>query len=142
MKVVDANVLLYAVDRGAEHHQVSKTWLDRALAGHEAVLLPWLSLLAFLRLSTHPAVHDQPLTVDQALDIVEVWVGAPAAITSEPDSAHTGRLRTLLGATGHGGNLVNDAHLAALAVQHRATVVTFDSDFGRFPGVQWERPSP
>lgn len=141
MKVVDANVLLYAVDRGAEHHQVSKAWLDTALAGPETVLLPWLSLLAFLRISTHPAVHDQPLSVDQALDIVDVWVKAPATITTEPDGAHVSRLRTVLGATGRGGNLVNDAHLAALALQHRATVVTFDSDFGRFPEVHWERPS-
>lgn len=140
MKVVDANVLLYAVDRGAEHHQMSKDWLDRALAGHESILLPWLSLLAFLRISTHPAVHDRPLSIDQALDVVEIWTGAPAAITDEPDGGHVARLRTVLGATGRGGNLVNDAHLAALALQHGASVVTFDSDFGRFPGVRWERP--
>ncbi|MGB3185355.1 MAG: type II toxin-antitoxin system VapC family toxin, partial [Ornithinimicrobium sp.] len=88
MKVVDANVLLYAVDRGAEHHQVSKDWLDWALSGHESILLPWLSLLAFVRISTHPAIHDQPLTTDEALDVVEVWVGAPATITDEPDAGH------------------------------------------------------
>lgn len=141
MKVVDANVLLYAVDPLAEHHERSKTWLDRALAGQEAVLLPWLSLLAFLRISTHPFVYEQPLTVDQALDVIDLWVTAPAAITAEPDGGHVGRLRAALGATGRGGNLVNDAHLAALALQHRASVVTFDSDFARFPDVRWERPN-
>lgn len=140
MKVVDANVLIYAVDRRADHHDVSRTWLDEALVGHEPVLLPWISLLAFLRLSTHPAVRERPLTVDQAVDVVDLWVRAPAAITAQPDEGHLDRLRALLSATGRGGNLINDAHLAAIAQQHQATVVTFDSDFGRFPGVRWERP--
>lgn len=141
MKVVDANVLLYAVDRGAEHHTASKTWIDRTLSGHESVVLPWICLLAFVRISTHPAVYDRPLTPQQALDVVDVWLHAPVATTAEPDRDHVERLRAMLAATGRGGNLVNDAHLAAIARQHRATVITFDSDFGRFPGVRWEQPS-
>lgn len=141
MKLIDANVLLYAVDEGAEHHSVAKAWLDRALSGNETVLLPWVSLLAFLRLSTHPSVYEHPLTTTQALDVVDAWIGAAPAIAPEPDSQHAGRMRQLLAATGRGGNLVNDAHLAAIAVQHGAVVVTFDSDFGRFPGVAWETPA-
>lgn len=141
MKLVDANVMLYAVDRGAEHHEVAKAWLDGAIGGRETVLMPWVSLLAFVRLVTHPSVFERPLEVDQALDVVDGWLSAPAVATPEPDTRHVARLRELLEVTGRGGNLVNDAHLAALAMQHRASVITFDSDFGRFPGVTWERPS-
>ncbi|MGL5849396.1 MAG: TA system VapC family ribonuclease toxin [Phycicoccus sp.] len=142
MKVVDANVLLYAVDDSARHHAVSHRWLDDAFAGVEPVGLPWASLLAFVRVSTHASMHTSPLTVDQAMDIVDAWVAQPAAVVLEPDGRHPRRLRELLAATGTGGNLVIDAHLAALALQHRATVVTFDNDFDRFPGVRWHRPAP
>jgi toxin-antitoxin system PIN domain toxin len=141
MKLVDANVLLYAVDQGAEHHRVAKAWLDAALAGRETVLLPWVSLLAFVRLVTHPSVYEHPLRIEQVLEVVDRWLSAPPVAAPEPDARHATRLRELLETTGRGGNLVNDAHLAALAMQHRASVVTFDSDFGRFPGVEWEQPS-
>ncbi len=141
MKLIDANVLLYAVDGDAPHHAAAKEWLDTALAGTETLLLPWISLLAFVRLSTHPRVYEHPLTPDQAWGVVDGWLDAPHVITPEPDGQHTRRIAELLrGAGGHGGNLVNDAHLAALAVQHGATMVTFDSDFGRFPEVRWETP--
>ncbi|MGL5928559.1 MAG: TA system VapC family ribonuclease toxin [Dermatophilaceae bacterium] len=140
MKVVDANVLLYAVDGSATHHAASHAWLDDALAGVEAVGLPWASLVAFVRVSTHSSIQAHPLTADQATDIVDAWLGQPAAVVLQPDGRHFRRLRDLLPSTGAGGNLVNDTHLAALALQHRATVVTFDDDFDRFPGVRWERP--
>jgi toxin-antitoxin system PIN domain toxin len=140
LKLVDANVLIYAVDEHAEHHQGAKRWLDAALSSSETVLLPWVSLLAFIRLVTHPSVFERPLDAEQALDVVDVWLSSPVAVVPESDPAHITRLRTLLAATGKGGNLVNDAHLAALALQHRAVVITFDSDFGRFPGVAWEYP--
>ncbi|WP_139416159.1 TA system VapC family ribonuclease toxin [Agromyces laixinhei] len=141
MRLVDANVLLYAVDRGADHHRAAKTWLDAALRGPQTVLLPWVSVLAFVRLVSHPSVYEHPLPVSDALDVVDTWLAAPSVVTPEPDARHLARIRELLGATGRGGNLVNDAHLAALALQHRATVITFDNDFGRFPDVLWERPT-
>lgn len=140
MKLVDANVLIYAVDRSADHHAESRQWLDAALGGRETLLIPWVSLLAFVRLVTHPSIFEHPLAVDRALDVVEGWLAAPAVVMPQPDERHIQRLRELLGATGRGGNLVNDGHLAAIALQYRATVVTFDSDFGRFPGVSWQRP--
>ena len=141
MKVVDANVLLYAVNEEAEHHEVAKAWLDAALSGPESVALPWICLLAFIRLSTHASLFEHPLRVDDALDIVDAWLRAPQVLTADADRRHSGRLRHLLAATGAGGNLTNDAHLAALALQYDATVATFDHDFGRFPGVRWIRPS-
>jgi uncharacterized protein len=141
MKLVDANVLLYAVDRGAEHHRAARATLDDALTGNETVLLPWVSLLAFVRLVTHPTIYEHPLSPDQALDVVAFWLDRPAAVVPDADARHVHRLRELLGATGRGGNLVNDAHLAALALRYGATVLTYDNDFGRFPGVSWVRPA-
>lgn len=140
MKLVDANVLLYAVDERAKHHGVSKQWLDAALSGRDTVLFPWISLLAFVRIATSQGVFERPLDIGEALSVVESWMGQPTAIVPVPDSAHPRRMRILLEATGRGGNLVNDAHLAALAIQYGAIVVTFDSDFGRFPELRWEMP--
>lgn len=104
------------------------------------MLLPWISLLAFLRIATSPGVYDRPLEIEQALAVVEAWLGQPTAVVPVPDSAHPRRMGILLKATGRGGNLVNDAHLAALAIQYGATVITLDSDFSRFPEVRWEMP--
>ena len=140
MKLIDANVLLYAVDADARHHEQAKRWLDRALSGADTVMLPWVCVLAFIRLTTSARVYENPLTVDDALDIVGSWMSQPNVIAPEPTGGHLERMRQLLAQTGSGGNLVTDAHLAALAIQHRATVVTFDADFGRFDGVAWMRP--
>ncbi|PWJ55828.1 hypothetical protein SAMN06264364_102194 [Quadrisphaera granulorum] len=140
MKLVDANVLLYAVNPAAEHHRAARQWLDEDSAT-QTVLLPWLSLVAFLRISTHRRLFNVPLSVEAATSVVEGWVGRANTVTPEPDSRHVHRMHELLTAAGsRGGNLVNDAHLAALALQWGATVVTFDRDFGRFPGVRWEIP--
>jgi toxin-antitoxin system PIN domain toxin len=140
MKLVDANVLLYAVHEEAEHHPVALTWLDRSLSGNETVLLPWMCLIAFIRLSTHPAVYERPQTVADSLEIVEAWLGLSNVVTDQPDGHHARRIGDVLQAAGGRGNLVNDAHLAALAMQYDATVISYDEDFSRFPGVRWERP--
>ncbi|GAA4836610.1 TA system VapC family ribonuclease toxin [Garicola koreensis] len=140
MKLVDANVLIYSVDGSAKHHESAKRWLDHALGSMETVLLPWVSLLAFVRIVTHPRIYDEPLQTSAALDIVELWLSSPAAHVPDDSRDVLGHLRTHLGSTGSGGNLVNDAYLAALARAHSAEIITFDSDFGRFPGVQWARP--
>ena len=142
MKLVDTNVLVYAVSRGVVHHDRSRAWLDAALSGVETVLLPWTALIGFVRIVTHPRVNRHPLASSTALSLVEEWLSLPHVLAPTPDERHTRRMGELLAATGaSGGNLVNDAHLAALAVQYGATVVTFDSDFGRFAGVRWEMPA-
>lgn len=97
-------------------------------------------MLAFLRLSTRADLFPRPLDVKDALEVVEKWIGAPAAVMVEPTSRHFHVLAGLLSESGTGGNLTNDAHLAALAVEHNSTVVTYDSDFGRFRGVRWAKP--
>lgn len=141
MKLVDANVLIYAVDSTAPHHAESKRWLDTALNGSETILMPWVSTLAFIRIATNPRLLPAPLTSEQALEVVQAWLQRPNVVAPEPDAQHARRLAELLSSVGVGGNLVNDAHLAALALQWVAAVVTFDSDVGRFPSVTWESPS-
>ena len=142
MKLVDTNVLLYAVHEEAAFHDEALRWLDGTLSSGESVVLPWVSLLGFVRLSTRHGIYPQPQTADQAFDIVERWLAVPSVLTGEPDRRHAQRVRNLLAATGTGGNLVTDAHLGALALQYDATVISYDNDFDRFPGVRWERPSP
>ncbi|MCC7078933.1 MAG: PIN domain-containing protein [Acidimicrobiia bacterium] len=140
MKLVDANVLLYAVNRDAEHHETSRAWLDGVLSGDATVAFAWVALLAFVRLSTKAGLFPSPLSVDGALDRVQAWTTAGPAVIVEPAPDHAMVLRRLLGGVGVGGNLVNDAHLAALAVEHRCTVVSYDNDFSRFEGITWEQP--
>lgn len=100
----------------------------------------WVVLLAFLRLSTHRAVLPSPLDLPRAQAVVELWLRSPAAMVIEPTPRHLALLAGLLDGAGTAGNLVNDAHLAALALEHRATVVSFDRDFARFEGVALQRP--
>ncbi|MGB3909209.1 MAG: type II toxin-antitoxin system VapC family toxin [Pseudolysinimonas sp.] len=140
MRVVDANVLLYAVNEDARHHKSSRTWLDHALGGADTVGLSWLVLLAFVRLSTKPGLFADPLGVDEALDQVQAWIAAPGAVVVGPGPSHADILRRTLIDVGAGGNLVNDAHLAAVALEHHADIVSYDNDFSRFTGVRWRTP--
>ena len=141
MKLVDANVLLYAVNEDARNHDGSRSWLDEALSGAATVGFSWVVLLAFLRLSTKIGLFPRPLTSDAAADRIDDWLAQPAAVIVEPTARHPSLLRELLEAVGAGGNLVNDAHLAALAIEHRAQIVSYDTDFLRFPGVTLETPA-
>jgi uncharacterized protein len=116
------------------------SWLDAALSGSDTVGLTWVALLAFARLSTKVGLFPSPLTVEQAFSQIDDWLGAPGAQVLHPGPGHARVLRDLLDEVSTGGNLVNDAHLAAIAIEHRAGVVSYDADFGRFPGVRWDRP--
>ena len=140
MNVVDANVLLYAVNVDADHHDEARGWLDESLSGAATVGFSWIVLLAFLRLSTKVALFPHPLAPSDALDRVDAWVSAPTAVIVEPTSRHLSVVRALLADVGTGGNVVNDAHLAALSLEHRGGVVTYDHGFGRFPDVSWRPP--
>lgn len=140
MKLVDANVLLYAVNASDPRHERSRGWLDHALNGVEPVGFSWLAVLAFLRLSTKFGLFPNPLPVDEAVARVRDWLAQPPSVVVEPTARHLGVLAGLLADTGSGANLVNDAHLAALAVEHDAVVVSYDTDFLRFTGVRCEQP--
>lgn len=140
MKLVDTNLLLYAVDHTSAHHAVARTWLERQLSGTETIGFAWNALLGFVRLSTNARLFTAPLTVDQALDRVEAWLAQPCATVLAPTKRHPAVLRDLLAPLGTAGNLTSDAHLAALALEHGAQVCSTDGDFARFPGVDLVNP--
>ncbi len=140
MKLVDANVLLYAVNSDADHHERSRRWLDESLSGEDTVAFAWIALLAFVRLATREGLFPHPLSMDGAMDRVDSWLSAPSAVVLEPTIEHGRVLRSLLAPLTTAGNLVNDAHLAALAVEHKCDIVSFDNDFSRFAGVRWREP--
>lgn len=140
MKVVDANVLVYAVNGRAEHHEASRRWLELALAGGDRVGFSWLVLVAFLRITTSPAVFDRPMETRDAVSQLEAWLDSQSAVVLHPRPTHLTELGRLLAETGSLGNLVNDAHLAVLALECRGAVVSYDRDFARFSGVRSHRP--
>lgn len=140
MNIVDANVLLYAVNTDAVHHEPSRRWLDSALSGGATVGFSWIAMLAFVRLSTKVGLFPSPLSVTDALARIEVWTAQPSAVMANPGATHLSLVTSLLAGVGTGGNLVNDAHLAALAIEHRGVVVSYDHDFARFAGLTWRTP--
>lgn len=140
MKLVDVNLLLYASNTAAPRHELAKPWFEELMSSGETVALPWAVLIAFVRLTTNPRVLVKPLTPEAAIGYVESWRAHPTVTVPEPTNRHFAILEHLLTATGVGGNLVSDAHLAALAIEHGATLCSVDSDFGRFPGLNWVDP--
>lgn len=140
MKVIDVNVLLYAVNQDGEPHAEVRRWWHAALNGDESIGLPWIVLSGFLRIATNPRVYPEPLTADQALGEVESWLSVEVATTVSEKPDHWPVFRNLLAETGTAGNLATDAHLAALAITHDATLVSCDNDFARFNGLRWENP--
>jgi toxin-antitoxin system PIN domain toxin len=141
VKIVDANVLLYAVNEADPKHEPSRRWLDAALTEGDTVGFSWLALLAFLRLSTKIGLFPAPLPVDVATATVRAWLTQPSAVVVEPGARHLDVLAGLLHDLGTGGNVTSDAHLAAMASELGATIVTWDGDFARFAGVRWQRPT-
>lgn len=140
MVLVDANVLLYCVNEDAPRHRSAKRWVEQALSGDESVGFAWLVLLTFVRVATLPAWAPSPLPVEDALDLVDSWLAAPTAAIVAPSGRHAALLRGFLSEAGTAGNLTSDAHLAALASEHGATVCTYDRDFARFRGVHCFTP--
>jgi hypothetical protein len=136
----DANLLLYAYHPRAEQHEESRAWLEGALSGSELVRLPWLTLWAFLRISTNPRVFEQPLSTAEAAEIVSSWLARPNVGVLEPGERHWEILRRLVDEGQVMGPLVTDAALAALAIEHGATLHTTDRDFSRFSGLKWKNP--
>lgn len=138
--LVDANILIYAVDERSRAHAAARTWLEDALNGSRRVGLPWQSLLAFVRIVTHPRALPSPLVPSEAWSFVDEWLDAPAAWVPQPGRGYRELLNRLVVDLDLRGNLVSDAALAAVALEHGLTVVSADSDFARFPGVRWHNP--
>jgi toxin-antitoxin system PIN domain toxin len=138
--LIDANLLLYAYHPRAEQHAASRAWLERMLSGPELVRFAWLTLWAFLRISTNSRVFERPLSASEAARVVSSWLAAPTAGLLEPGERHWGILRELMDVGQTTGPLLMDAALAAIAVEHGATLCTTDRDFVRFPGLRWTNP--
>ena len=140
MILPDVNLLLYAVDAASPRHEAACSWVEERFSGSETVALAWSVLTAFVRLSTHPAVFHDPLTSKQAFDLIDGWLSQPSVIVVHPGDRHHIVMRELLEPLGTAGNLVPDAHLAALAREHGATLASSDHDFARFAGLRWIDP--
>ncbi len=138
--LIDANVLLYAVDQRSPHHDRAAGWLAAALNGSRRVGFPWQTLGAFVRIATHPRASDRPLSGAEAWEYVRSWLDAQPTWVPPATERTAAVLGELLARHQVTGNLVPDAMLAALAIEHGLTVVTADTDFGRFPEVTSVNP--
>lgn len=138
--LLDANLLLYAVDRQSRFQERAAGWLEQTLSGPTRVGFPWPSVLAFLRLATHPRAMRTPLDGPEAWGFVADWLSCPGAWIPQPGPGHAQLLHRLIEDHDVAGNLIPDAHLAALAIEHGLPVVSTDSGFARFPEVRWVNP--
>ena len=140
MILVDANLLVYAYVDNQPHHAASYAWLVEKLNGTSPIGLPWASLLGFVRLVSNPRIFERPCSVAQAWHQAESWLDRPTVWTPGATERHREILASLLGAAGLRANLVPDAHLAALAIEHGLVLCSTDGDFARFPGLRWDNP--
>ena len=140
MILLDANLLVYAHVSDFAEHEAARRWLDARLGSSDAVGLPWASLLAFVRLVSNPRIFRKPEAIPAAWSQVKSWLGAPGAWIPEPTDTHVSVLDRLMQREVTRANLVPDAHLAALAIEHGLTLCSTDGDFARFSGLSWENP--
>ncbi|HMR97440.1 MAG TPA: PIN domain-containing protein [Microthrixaceae bacterium] len=138
--IVDANILLYAVDDRSPWHAMAREWMETHLNGHQRVGLPWESLGAFVRISTNPRAVSDPLTPQEAWDHVTRWLDAPAAWVPERGTSFGAILGRLVLTHDLRGPLISDAMLAALCLEHGVPIVSADSDFARFTELTWIDP--
>ena len=140
MILVDVNILLYAEDSSSPHHTMVRPWWDALMSGSDVAALCWHSLNGFLRVATQPKIFTQPLTPAAACVKVRGWLNHPNACLVNPGPRHWMEYEKLIAATAATGNLLMDAHLAALAIEHGIGLASCDTDFARFPGLHWINP--
>ena len=140
MIIVDANLLIYAIDLDSPHHKLAGSWFERILNGSELIGLPWIVMLAFLRVTTRAGVLQKPMAVEQAVAYCQSWLDLGSVRFLVPGRNHWPIFRNLLLSVGTAGNLTSDVHLAALALEHGCTLYSADNDFKRFPGITHVNP--
>lgn len=140
MILPDLNLLIYAHNEAAPHHEAAHRWWIGLCAEERLVGIPWAVAMGFIRLVTHPSVLQTPVDVSDALLMVEGWYNQTNVDVVEPGPRHLRILRQLFESTGVGGRLTTDTHLAAIAIEHQAELHTNDADFARFPGLRWQNP--
>lgn len=138
--LVDANLLLYAVDETSPFHGRAASWLTEIMNGPRRVGLPWQALTAFVRIVTHPRAVARPRSPDEAWDRVHSWLGLDVVWVPAPGDRHAEILGSLIRGYQVRGNLISDAHLAAIAIEHGLTLCSADTDFARFRELSWENP--
>ena len=136
MKLPDTNVLVNSVNEFSAVRNQAANWLEKAFDSEPGIGFAWLALVGFVRVSTQRGILKTPLSPSNALELMEAWLSHPRARILQPTERHGDILARLLLSAGTAGNLTNDAHLAALAIEHGATVGSFDQDFKKFPGVK------
>jgi toxin-antitoxin system PIN domain toxin len=138
--LIDANLLLFAVDAESRFHVTARDWLASQLNGEQRIGLPWQSLTAFLRIISHPGISKRPLEPDAAWELIEEWLACDVAWVPTPTAMHARVLGELVKRYQLRGNLIPDAHLAALAIEHGVGVCSADTDFARFTDLRWINP--
>jgi uncharacterized protein len=138
--LVDVNILVYASISASRQHAAAREWLDRQLSGSPPVGLPWTSVIGYLRIITDARISRPPVPMATAWQRMSAWLAADCAFIPQPTERHAEVLEKLLALPGIQGKLVPDAHLAALAIEHGLTLYSTDSDFARFPGLNWRDP--
>ena len=140
MILVDANLLVYARVASMPQHAKAKEWLDGRLNATVSVGLPWPSLLSFVRLVSNPRIFAKPERITTAWEQVQIWLDCPSVWVPAPTERHREVIGPLLVRAVSRANLIPDAHLAALAIEHGLTLCSSDGDFARFEGLRWENP--
>jgi hypothetical protein len=140
VKLPDVNLLVYAADEESTYHEPALAWVEQTIAGTETVAFAWHVLVGFSRVTTRARGARAAWPIHRALDVIDGWLAQPVATVVHPTKRHAAVLRDLLAPLGAGGNLVSDAHLAALAIEHGADLCSHDSDFSRFSGLNWVDP--
>jgi toxin-antitoxin system PIN domain toxin len=140
MIVLDANILLYAQDSTSPHHLAARGWIDKVFSGKETIGLPWQSVWAFLRISTNKQIYTAPLSMEQAIDVVEEWIELPQVQLMVPGGKHWGILKEMLLKGRVRGPQSTDGQLAAIAIEYGGILHTTDRGFARYPGLRWFNP--
>jgi toxin-antitoxin system PIN domain toxin len=138
--MVDVNLLIYAYNPAAEQHAAAAGWLRKMFSQQEAIGLSWLTIWAFLRITTNTRLWRRPVSADDALDRITEWLKQPNVIIVEPGNRHFSILKSIIGSGRFLGTVITDAALAAIAIEHAATLASSDSDFRKFSGLRWINP--
>lgn len=140
MILLDVNILLYAVDAGSVHHAVLKPWLTQLLNQPSGAALCWPVVSGFIRIATNPKALQSPMTTEEACEKIDEWLALPGTRLIQSSNQQWRIFSGLLKQTNAKGNLVSDAHLAALALDHNIVLASCDTDFAKFPGLRWINP--
>lgn len=140
MILIDANLLIYATMKTFSNHSKVKEWLDKKLNGETPVGMPWSSILSFLRIVTNPRIFEAPVSSKEAWKVIEFWLDCPTVWIPQSTEKHRRILERLIQETSVQANLIPDAHLAALAIEHGLMLCSTDGDFARFRKLKWENP--